>query len=70
MKFIHPSVSTLTCYLALSKTLLCATHCNVLRDLFPINLNSRIGMNTNREKYYRVFSGKYLSNRSYDQTFT
>lgn len=27
-------------------------------------------MNTNREKYYRVFSGKYLSNRSYDQTFT
>lgn len=24
----------------------------------------------NREKYYRVFSGKYLSNRSYDQTFT
>lgn len=24
-------------------------------------------MNTNREKYYRVFSGKYLSN---DQTFT
>lgn len=27
-------------------------------------------MNTNREKYYRVFSGKYLSNRSYDQTVT
>lgn len=27
-------------------------------------------MNTNREKYYRVFSGKYLSDRSYDQTFT
>lgn len=24
----------------------------------------------NEQKYYRVFSGKYLSNRGYDQTFT
>lgn len=54
------------CYLVFFKILLCVIYCNVLRDLFYINLNLRIGMNINCEKYYCVFLGKYLFNRSYD----